>query len=122
MGKKILVVDNDPEIIKLLVLTLEEEGYEITTAEDGQEALEKMEKDLPDLITSDIVMPRCNGFLLCEKVKKDKKFRNIPFILLTSRPEDTDRYYDEYLEPDAYINKQKDVKELLEKIKELIGS
>ncbi|HBG62580.1 MAG: hypothetical protein A2Y03_00180 [Omnitrophica WOR_2 bacterium GWF2_38_59] len=120
MAKRILVVDDDPEIRNLLVLTFESAGYEVLPALDGREAFDVIKSDPPDLITSDVIMPVLNGFELCNKLKKDNDLKNIPIILITSRDDEANNYFHDFTEPDAYIKKPFDPDELLEVVGKLI--
>ena len=120
MSKRILVVDDDPEISKLLVMTFESAGYEVETAFDGKEALDAINNDSPDLITSDVIMPILNGFELCKKIKNEKELEHIPIILLTSRDEEANQFFHDFTEPDAYIKKPFNADELLEVARKLL--
>jgi len=82
--KNILLVDDNAELLEYLFIILKQD-YEITTASDGKKALEQIEKKMPDLIVSDVIMPKMNGFELCEQIKSNSETANIPIILLTVR-------------------------------------
>ncbi|UCC68448.1 MAG: response regulator [Armatimonadota bacterium] len=81
--KKILVVDDDRDDRKMISMILEPEGYEVIAAENGVEALEKVESEDPDLILLDVMMPELDGFAACAKLKSSPDSRGIPVILLT---------------------------------------
>jgi two-component system alkaline phosphatase synthesis response regulator PhoP len=81
--KKILVVDDDRDDLKMMSMILEPEGYEVVTAENGVEALEKVESEDPDLILLDVMMPELDGFAACDKLKSSPASRGIPVVLLT---------------------------------------
>jgi len=83
-GETILIVDDVPVNLKLAGAILKREGYHIETAEDGQEALAKLETMQPDLILSDIQMPVIDGFELARRVRQDERFREIPMVALTA--------------------------------------
>jgi len=81
--KKILVVDDDKDDLKMISMILEPEGYEVVTAENGVEALEKVEAENPDLVLLDVMMPELDGFAACAKLKSAPESQGIPVILLT---------------------------------------
>jgi CheY-like chemotaxis protein len=81
--KKILAVDDDRDDLKMITMILEPEGYEVITAENGREALEKVESENPDLILLDVMMPELDGFAACAKLKSSPQSQGIPVILLT---------------------------------------
>lgn len=80
MGKKILVVEDEPAILKYMVLRLRHKGYEVITAMDGEKAMEIIRSETPDLVLLDIKLPRMNGYEVCRRMKADKKFQHIPVI------------------------------------------
>ncbi len=81
--KKVLVVDDDPDDVKMISMILEPEGYDVITAENGEEALEKVESAGPDLILLDVMMPELDGFAACAKLKASPESKGIPVVLLT---------------------------------------
>ncbi|MEK7560484.1 MAG: response regulator [Patescibacteria group bacterium] len=81
---KMLVVDDKEEGVLLLRTIFEHQNYDVMTASNGEEAWKKIQKELPDIIISDILMPEMDGFTLCHKVKQDEELRFIPFIILTA--------------------------------------
>jgi len=86
--KRILVVDDEPDVRDFLSTCLEDAGFQVQTAIDGFDALEKIEKTPPDLITLDLVMPRISGIKLMRKLRKDEKWKNIPIIIVTAHAKD----------------------------------
>ena len=85
MAKKILVVDDEANIVELLQSRLEKNGYGVIVAYDGQEALEKTYKENPDLIILDIMLPKVDGYNVCKTLRSDDKYKAIPIIMLTAR-------------------------------------
>jgi len=83
-GRKILVVDDDPDFQQLLVFDLKREGYETVTACNGEEGLEKVALEKPDLIILDIKMPKVDGYTFVRRIKKEPGMKDIPIIMLTS--------------------------------------
>jgi two-component system, OmpR family, alkaline phosphatase synthesis response regulator PhoP len=84
MRKKILVVDDDPELVELVSFNLKQAGYAISTAENGVEAIKKARSLLPDLILLDVMMPELDGFAVCEILRRDSTTASIPIIMLTA--------------------------------------
>ena len=85
MAKKILVVDDEPSIVRLLKARLEASQYEVITAKDGQEAIEKTNQEKPDLIILDIMLPKIDGYTVASMLKADENTRDIPIVMLTAR-------------------------------------
>ncbi|MFH0812446.1 MAG: response regulator, partial [Pseudomonadota bacterium] len=85
MAKKILVVDDDDLVLTALEILLAPSGYDVTTAFDGRDALEKINKGTFDLLILDIIMPGMNGFELCKKIRGNEQFRTVPIIMLTAK-------------------------------------
>ena len=81
---KILLVDDDPDFVEATKIVLESKPYQVITAFDGDEGLEKARKEKPDLILLDIIMPRMDGFKVCESLKKEPELAKIPVIMITS--------------------------------------
>src|SRR3989339_345444 len=89
--KKILVVDDEPDVVKLLKVRLEASGYAVIEAYDGQEGLDKAHNEMPDLIILDLMLPKLNGYQVCRMLKFDEDYKNIPIIILTGRDGEVDR-------------------------------
>jgi DNA-binding response OmpR family regulator len=85
MAKKILVVDDEPRVVKLLKARLEKSGYSVIVAKEGQEALDKTYQEDPDLIILDIMLPNVDGYNVCRILRADEKYKDIPIIMLTGR-------------------------------------
>jgi DNA-binding response OmpR family regulator len=117
----ILVVDDAPDILALLELRLRRENYKVATAEDGQKALEVVEKVQPDLIISDVMMPNMNGFELLFKLRNDPEFRSIPFIFLTSRKEAPDKAIALGMGADFYVDKPFNWEELRQHVEKVFS-
>lgn len=84
-GSLILVVDDDPGILRIVEFTLQRSGYEVRTAPNGQEALKMLRTILPDLMILDVAMPGLSGFDLCHIVKRDQRLQNVPVIFFTAQ-------------------------------------
>ena len=85
MPKKILVVDDEPHIVKMVESRLKANGYEVIIAYDGQEAVEKVKSDMPDLIVLDLLLPKIDGYMVFDMLKQEEKYKNIPIVMLTAR-------------------------------------
>ena len=105
MAMRILLVDDEPDIIYLLKKLLESEGYTIDCAYDGMEALEKVRADRPDIVLLDILMPKLNGFEVCEAIKSDENLRNIIVIMLSVKYFTADRERGLHTGADYYLTK-----------------
>jgi len=105
-GKKnILVVDDDPLVVKILKQPLERAGYDVNVASQGLEALQKVKEKRPDLIILDILMPLMDGFKVARFLKFDKRFKDIPIIVLTSRATEGERKMGEKVGANEYLYK-----------------
>jgi len=120
MSRRILVVDDDPVIVKTLEGNLKSNGYEVIVSHDATEGLEKAFKQFPELIILDVMMPIINGFNFCRLLKSQEKHQSIPIIMLTSRAEEEDRKIGIEVGADAYLVKPFNTEELLARIKELL--
>ena len=120
MAKKILVVDDEPELIKALQIRLRAAGYDVLAAYDGQEGLSKAQKEKPDLIILDLMLPKMDGYKVCGLLKKDSRYAKIPIIMFTARAQEGDKKLGEEMGADAYITKPFQHEILLAKIEELL--
>lgn len=113
----ILVVDDEEPIQELLRFNLEKEGYFVRVAKDGQEALQHVENDQPDLIVLDLMLPGMDGLEVCRKLRANPKFQQIPIIMLTAKGEEFDKVLGLELGADDYMTKPFSPRELLARIK-----
>ena len=120
MSKKILLVDDETELVEMMKMRLEANNYQVITGYDGQEALEKARKEKPDLLILDLMLPKMDGYKVCGLLKKDTRYSKIPIIIFTARAQQEDKKAGEEAGADAYITKPFEPKALLEKIKELL--
>ncbi|MGB8657321.1 MAG: response regulator [Candidatus Zixiibacteriota bacterium] len=103
--KRILIADDEKDMVATLQFTLNQEGYQCLTAYDGQEALDKAKSENPDLIILDIMMPKMNGYKVSRLLKFDKRYKHIPIIMLTARTQEKDKKLGEETGADMYITK-----------------
>ncbi len=127
MSAKILVVDDDPEIREAISLILEANGYEVVTAQDGIDGLNKLKEDKPDLMILDLLMPRLDGFGVCKELKDPRwaKYARIPIIILSSVKEQASRRRYELetglqLDVDDYVEKPIEHTILLERVENIL--
>tara|TARA_B100000315_G_scaffold219503_1_gene221476 strand:+ start:192 stop:590 length:399 start_codon:yes stop_codon:yes gene_type:complete len=120
MADKILVVDDDPDIVMLLNTRLKASGYEVISASDGEEGLRSIRENKPNLVILDVMMPKMNGFQVSRMVKFDKKLKNIPIILLTARGQEKDKSTGAQVGADEYMTKPFDSKVLMATIERLL--
>jgi CheY-like chemotaxis protein len=118
---KVLVVDDDPVIQKLLKVNFEMEGYTVLSAADGAEGLDQARAGAPDVIILDIMMPRMNGLEVLTVLKGDDDLRDIPVILLSAKAQAGDVQAGLDKGADAYVTKPFDPLELLDRVSEFVG-
>mgnify|MGYP001299356283 FL=1 len=118
---QILLVDDEPGLRNAVKTFLEDEGFEITVAVDGEDGWEKAQQFFPDLIISDIMMPRCNGYALLERVREDERLGGTPVIFLTAKGMTLDRTQGYLAGVDDYISKPFDPDELSARVKNVIS-
>lgn len=122
--KKILIVDDESHIRLLLEQTLEEledEGVELLTADNGEDALEKIKSEQPNLVFLDVMMPKMNGFDVCNQVKKILGIQDIYIIMLTAKGQEFDKQKGENVGADLYLTKPFDPDEVLSKSQEILA-
>ena len=127
MASKILVVDDDPDILEAVALILESQGYEVVTARDGIEGLANLKAEQPDLMILDLMMPRMDGFAVCKELQDPRwsKYKDIPILILTSVREEASRRRYELetgleLDVDDYVEKPMSPDVLLKRVSTLI--
>jgi DNA-binding response OmpR family regulator len=121
---KILIVDDEPHLRTLIQQTLEEledDGVELLTATNGEEALETIREERPNLVFLDVMMPKKNGFDVCHAVKKELGLSDIHIILLTAKGQEFDRQRGQEVGADLYMTKPFDPDALLEKARSVLG-
>jgi DNA-binding response OmpR family regulator len=121
MGKKVLIVDDERLIRDLVTFRLESKGFEIVYAENGKQAMERLEQEQPDLLVLDIMMPEMSGIDVCRAIKSKPETRHIKVILLTARVQDTDETEGLAAGADLYLTKPFRPNNLLAKIEALLA-
>lgn len=118
--KKILIVDDEKDVVTALQFTLETEGYECITAYEGLEALKKAREKKPDLIILDVMMPNLDGFHVSKFLKFDGRYKHIPIIMLTARTQEKDKKLGEETGAKYYITKPFEMDDLVNKINNIL--
>ena len=122
MPKKILAVDDERHIVRLVEVNLQRAGYEVVTAFDGKEALEKVKSETPDLVVLDVMMPYMDGFEVLRNLKADPTTAEIPVIMLTAKAQDADVFRGWQSGVDCYLTKPFNPMELLTFVKRIFDS
>lgn len=122
MGQKILIADDEPNILISLEFLMKREGYEVVVARDGQEAVEAIVRECPALVLLDVMMPIKTGFDVCHEVRANEAVRDTLIIMLTAKGRDTDVAKGLALGANAYMTKPFSTKELVQKVRELLGA
>jgi len=118
---RILVVDDEIYIVHILDFSLGMEGYEVVTALDGEQALEKARAEKPDLIVLDIMMPKLDGYETCKRLKADPETKDVPVILLSAKGRNVDQKVGFEVGADDYITKPFSPRKLVERINSILG-
>lgn len=119
--RKILIVDDEKDLVSLASEVLVENGYDVLSAYNGQEGLEKAWRSKPDLMILDLMLPGMDGYRVCGLLKKDTRYSGMPIIICSARAHERDALLEEELGADAYLSKPFKFESLLEKITELIS-
>jgi len=120
MNNKILIVDDEPDIVDLVSYNLKKDGFRVTTAADGEQALRKVRKDKFDLVVLDLMLPGIQGVELCRIIRNDPKTADTPIIMLTAKGEEVDRVIGLESGADDYMTKPFSSKELIARIKAVL--
>jgi len=115
--KKILVVDDEVDLVKTVQFSLELEGYKVLVSHNGEDALTQARKEAPDLILLDIMLPKLDGYKVCRLLKFDEQYKHIPILMMTAKTQEKDKLMGKETGADEYITKPFDMDELMEKVK-----
>ena len=118
---KVLIVDDEPDIVESIMFNMELENIECIKANDGEEALSKARKENPDLIILDVILPKMNGYKICRLLKFDESYKQIPIIMLTARTQKTDLKLGEETGADEYVTKPFDMDMLVGLVKKYLN-
>lgn len=122
MSKKILIVDDEPNIVMSLEYTFKKNNFEVFIARDGQEALDILKVQLPDIIILDVMMPMVDGYATLEQIKKDERLQHCKVVFLSAKNKESDIEKGLSLGADAYMLKPFSVKKLVEQVNELLSN
>lgn len=122
MGRRILIAEDEPHLVESLSFILGREGYEVTTALDGEAALQQIWAAAPDLVILDVMLPKMNGFDILKKIRATDALNALPVIVLTAKGQRQDRATAEDIGADRFLTKPFSNKEVVAAIKALIGS
>ena len=117
---RLLLVDDEVDLVEMVKIRLEASGYQVLTAFDGQEALDKARKEKPDLIILDLMLPKLDGYKVCRMLKFDEKYKNIPILMFTARAQEQDKKLGQEVGADAYLTKPFEPDALIAKIREFL--
>lgn len=120
MKEKILVVEDEKDIVKMLDYNLKKEGFKVLTASDGEDGLALANRELPDLVILDLMLPGMDGLEVCKALKKESKTASIPIIMLTAKSQELDKVVGLELGADDYVTKPFSLRELIARIKAVL--
>ena len=122
MVKRILIVDDEPNIVLSLEFLMQREGYQVATAADGEAALEALAAQAPDLVILDVMLPKMNGFDVCRRIRADPRWKGVRILMLTARGRETEVAKGLGLGADLYVTKPFSTKELVAQVKGLLAA
>ncbi len=120
-GKKILIVDDEQDIVETLKFMLEAQGYECFCAYDGENGLNMAKEIMPDLMILDVMMPKINGYKISRLLKYDNKYKDIPIIMVTARSQEDDKLIGQETGVNEYITKPFELDEVIAKVNEYLA-
>jgi len=115
--KKILVVDDEVDLVETVRFPLELEGYNVLVSYNGEDALSQARKERPDLIILDLMLPKLDGYKVCRLLKFDERYKHIPILMLTAKTQEKDKILGMETGADEYITKPFEIDDLLRKVK-----
>jgi len=114
--KRILIIDDEKDIVESIQFRLEFEGFKCLVAYDGEEALLKAKREYPDLILLDVMLPKINGYQVCRLLKSEEQYKHIPIIMLTAKAQESDKFWGMETGADDYMTKPFKSEKLIQKI------
>jgi DNA-binding response OmpR family regulator len=121
MSKTVLIADDEPNIVISLEFLLEQDGYRVLVARDGNEALEAIAREVPDLVLLDIMLPRLSGYDVCQRIRQNPAWAKMRVIMLTARGREVEVAKGLALGADAYVTKPFSTRDLLGQVRQLLG-
>ena len=120
-GKKILLVDDEPNVVKSLAFVLRKEGYDVSSASNGEDAMTMIQEAKPNLMFLDVMMPRKNGYEVCQEVKSNSSLSDIHIIMLTAKGQEADKERGLNAGADEFMTKPFSPMVVVDRVKELLG-
>jgi DNA-binding response OmpR family regulator len=120
MTKRILIVDDEPNIVVSLEFLMKREGFEVAVAGDGEAALKSVEEKTPDLVLLDIMLPKKNGFEVCQTIRANPAWQGVKIVMLTAKGRDTEVAKGTALGADAYMTKPFSTKDLIAQVRQML--
>src|SRR5262245_11921022 len=120
MAKKILIVEDERDVVKLLRYNLEKEGFRVSSVADGSLALAEMRREVADLVILDLMLPGMDGLEICRQLRRRERYSGGPILMLTARSEEADRVVGLELGADDYVTKPFSMRELVERVRALL--
>ena len=120
MNTKVLIADDEQNIVISLEFLMKREGFEVVVANDGEEAIRRIRADQPDLVLLDVMMPKKSGFEVCQEVKSDPALGGVRILMLTAKGRDTEVAKGLALGADAYMTKPFSTRELVDKVRSML--
>ena len=121
MAKRILIADDEPNIVVSLEFLMKQRGYDIRVVSDGAEALTAVDEFRPDLILLDVMMPRVSGYDVCQKVRENPEWKDIKIVMLSAKGRDVEVTKGLAVGADAYVTKPFSTRDLIAKVGEMLG-
>ena len=121
MGKRVLIVDDEPNIVISLEFLMTRDGFEVSVARDGEEALRKVEESTPDVMLLDVMMPKKTGYEVCQQIRANPSLSGVKIVMLTAKGRDTEVAKGLDLGADAYMTKPFSTKDLVAQVRALLG-
>ena len=118
---RVLIAEDEPHLVESLSFILGREGYEVRAAQDGEAALDEIQRSLPDLVILDVLLPKLNGFEILKRIRTNAAWRALPVIILTAKGQHQDRKAAELIGVDAFVTKPFSNKAILDQVKQLLA-
>ena len=118
---RILIVDDEADLVAVLRFGLEAAGFDVISAGDGEEGLRRARQDHPDLMVLDLMLPKIDGYKVCRTLKFDERYRNLPILILSARSGEQDRQLALSMGADAFVTKPYDMRDLVTRIRARLG-
>jgi len=122
MAHRILIVDDEPNIVVPLEFLMKREGYDVAIARDGQAALDALAEKAPDLVILDVMLPQMSGFDVCRHIRGDARWRGLKILMLTAKGRDSEMHKGLDLGADAYVTKPFSTRDLVVSVRTLLGA